>query len=53
MIDAFVKVSDLARRAGVEEDVILAAHGQFFDGNVEVKDSFRVAAMLARVGLRP
>lgn len=49
MIDAFTRVSDLARRAGVGEGEISAAHGRFFDGNVEAKDAFRVAALLARV----
>lgn len=49
MIDAFVMVSDLARRSGVDEDNILSAHSRFFDGNVELKDSFRVVALLARV----
>lgn len=49
MIDAFVRVSDLGRRAGVDEDVITAAHGQFFDGNVRIKDVFRVLCLLLEV----
>jgi hypothetical protein len=49
MIDAFVRISDLARRAGVDEDTISACHGEFFDGNVETKDAFGVAAFLAQV----
>lgn len=49
MIDAFVRVSDLARRAGVDEGVISEAHGQFFDGNVRVKGAFRVLCLLSEV----
>lgn len=37
MRDAFVELSDLARRAGVDEDRISELHGRFFDGNVAVK----------------
>lgn len=44
---AFVRLSDLARMAGVDEDTITALHGQFFDGNVAVKAAFRVVLLLA------
>lgn len=37
MRDAFVELSDLARRAGVDEGRISEIHGRFFDGNVTVK----------------
>lgn len=40
MIDAFVDLSTLARRAGVTEDELTAVHGRFFDGNVEVRRAF-------------
>jgi hypothetical protein len=49
MLEAFVKLSALARRAGADEDDISETHGQFFDGNVEVKESFRAAVLLAEV----
>jgi hypothetical protein len=49
MIDAFVEVSDLARRAGVDEELISEAHGRFFDGNVDAKRAFAVAILLAEV----
>jgi hypothetical protein len=52
MITAFVLVSDLARRAGVDEDSIDAAHGEFFDGNVSIKDAFEVVLFKAAVRLR-
>lgn len=41
MRDAFVELSDLARRAGVDEDRISELHGRFFDGNVAVKAEWR------------
>ncbi len=44
---AFVRLSDLARMAGVDEDTITALHGQFFDGNVTIKGAFRVVLLLA------
>ncbi len=50
MIEAFVVISDLARRAGVDDDQITEAHGRFFDGNVDVKDAFAVAAFWAELG---
>lgn len=43
MIRAFVRVSDLARRAGVDEEEISRLHGLFFDGNVSVKQAFWAA----------
>ena len=49
MIDAFVRLSDTARRAGIDEGDISAAHGQFFDGNVETKSAFGAVAILARI----
>ena len=49
MIDAFVKVSDRARRAGVDEGWISEMHGQFFDGNVQVKSSFGASVLLRLV----
>lgn len=48
MICAFVAISDRARRAGVDEGWISGMHGEFFDGNVETKDAFGVAVLLAR-----
>lgn len=49
MIDAFVDLSTLARRAGVGEDEITPLHGRFFDGNVQVKRTFNVLMLLAEV----
>lgn len=49
MIDAFVALSTLARRAGVSDDDIFATHGQFFDGNVETKSAFSAAILLAEI----
>lgn len=49
MLDAFVELSTLARNAGVPERVISMTHGQFFDGNVQVKEAFRVAVLLASI----
>jgi hypothetical protein len=50
MIDAFVEMSMLARRAGVDPDAVTALHGVFFDGNVQTKRAFRVAVLLAEAG---
>jgi hypothetical protein len=47
MLAAFVELSDLARRAGVSDLDISLAHVQFFDGNVAVKETFRVYVLLA------
>lgn len=41
MRNAFVELSDAARRLGIDEDFIQHVHGEFFDGNVEVKDAVR------------
>lgn len=49
MIDAFVKISDLARKAGVDEDEISMIHGEFFDGNVEIKVAFGGVMLLAQI----
>lgn len=46
---AFVRLSDLARMAGVDEDTITVLHGQFFDGNVTIKAAFRVLLLLAEI----
>ncbi|MGH3779621.1 MAG: hypothetical protein ACRDRO_03050 [Pseudonocardiaceae bacterium] len=47
MIDAFVDLSTLALRAGVPEIDISMTHGQFFDGNMAIKDAFRNALLMA------
>lgn len=47
MIDAFVELSTLARAAGVPELDISITHGQFFDGNMAVKQTFRIVVLLA------
>jgi hypothetical protein len=49
MREAFLVLSTLARRAGVSEDGILAAHGQFFDGNWEIKAAFSTLILLAEM----
>jgi hypothetical protein len=49
MIDAFVDLSTLARRAGVTEDEITEVHGRFFDGNVETKRAWGVLNLLLEV----
>lgn len=49
MIDAFADLSTAARRAGVDEQSITELHGRFFDGNVLIKQSFRVAVLLAEL----
>jgi hypothetical protein len=50
MIEAFGIISTIARRAGViTEEEVLALHGQFFNGNVAIKEAFNVAAILARI----
>ena len=49
MLDAFVELSTLARRAGVPELEISMTHGQFFDGNLMVKEVFRVCLLLAMI----
>lgn len=36
-----------AVRASVDADVITALHGDFFDGNVEIKDAFGTVTFLA------
>ncbi len=46
MRDAFVAVCDLARRAGVDEDVITGLQGKFFDGNVEVREAVKALTEL-------
>ena len=52
MIAAFVGLSDLARRHGVDEDTITALHGRFFDGNVTVKTRWRVLLLIAEMRRR-
>lgn len=49
MLDAFLKLSTLARQAGADGDDITKLHGQFFDGNVSVKTSFRAVILLAEI----
>lgn len=49
MINAFVELSTLARRAGVTEDEITPVHGRFFDGNVQAKRAFNILLLLAEV----
>lgn len=49
MIDAFVELSGVALRAGVDFDVITDLHGRFFDGNVQVKKAFGVAVIMAEI----
>lgn len=46
MLDAFVELSDMALRAGADEQAITALHGRFFDGNVKVKSAFGAAVLL-------
>jgi hypothetical protein len=50
MVDAFAELSALARRSGVDDEAITRAHGRFFDGNVQVKNAFAVAVLLAEIG---
>lgn len=49
MVEAFVDLSTLAMRAGADYDEITALHGRFFDGHVQIRRSFRVAVILARL----
>lgn len=50
MIDAFARISTIARRAGaITEDQILELHRQFFDGNVATKEAFNIMGTLARI----
>jgi hypothetical protein len=50
MIEAFVQMSDRARRAGaVDDDEALRLHGRFFDGNVAAKRAFGLAVLLAEI----
>lgn len=44
MINAFADLTTLATRAGAHHDSITALHGQFFDGNVDVKDAWTTSA---------
>lgn len=53
MLEAFVTLSDIARKAGVDEDEISDLHGLFFDGNVEIKAAFRAAVLLAEIRTAP
>jgi hypothetical protein len=53
MLDAFLQMSTLARQAGVDGEAISAIHGKFFDGNVEVKSSFRAVVLLAEIWRPP
>lgn len=49
MIGAFAELTTLALRAGVPRDEITRLHGRFFDGNVDAKDAFSVAAFVAEL----
>jgi hypothetical protein len=49
MIAAFGELTTLALRAGMDEGVVTALHGQFFNGNVDVKCAWRVALLLAEI----
>ena len=51
MIRAFADLTALAHRGGATEDEITEIHGRFFDGNVDVKDAWRVAMLLAELEL--
>lgn len=46
----FVTMTTMARSVGTDEVVITELHGQFFDGNEQLKDQVKVLALLARVG---
>lgn len=50
MIGAFADLTTLALRAGVTWDSISRLHGEFFDGNVEMKRAFEVVVLLAENG---
>jgi hypothetical protein len=43
MRDAFITVYHLALAAGADPHRCRAAHGDFFDGNVEIKDSYQAS----------
>ncbi len=47
MLDAFVTLSTLARELGATSEALTYLHGQFFDGNVGIKDAYSVASFLA------
>ena len=47
MLDAFVTLSTLARELGATSETLTDMHGQFFDGNVGIKDAYAVASFLA------
>lgn len=49
MREAFLALSVAARRAGVSDDDIFAAHGQFFDANVEIKTAVSALILLAHI----
>lgn len=53
MIDAFVEMTAEAQRLGASQEVIRELHGRFFDGNVVVKQSVAVLAILAEVWATP
>lgn len=53
MLSAFVELSDWARQAGIDEDRLTELHGQFFDGNVEVKAAFGAAVLLVEIHQTP
>lgn len=49
MIGAFAELTTLALRAGADWDAVSDLHGAFFDGNVAIKDAFRVTLFCAEV----
>jgi len=49
MLAAFVELSDLARQAGIDFNVITDLHGRFFDGNMQVKQAFGAAVLMAEI----
>lgn len=49
MRDAFAALSGLACRAGVDENVVVDLHGQFFDGSDQLKAQVKALALLARL----
>jgi hypothetical protein len=51
MIDAFIDLLTLAHEAGVAWDVQSQIQGQFWDGNVELKDAFEATNFAAKFGL--
>ena len=49
MRNSFAGLSGLARLNGADEEVIAELHGQFFDGNEQLKAQVGKLALLARL----